>query len=132
MAIDPYLIGTAVFGPASVICALGWLGAANVARATGETLDSIQRNAQILSSEYLACKSKLVKLERLEEQRLAHLKAISRKGNAASNEARRAKRKDATDKTMAELVATNMRSHAQVVAPVKAKRTRAKNAAVNA
>ena len=132
MAIDPYLIGTAIFGPASVICALGWLGAANVARATSETLDSIQRNAQIISSEYLACKSKLVKLERLEEQRLANLKAISRKGNAASNEARRAKRKDATDKTMAELVSTNFRSRPQVVAPVKAKRTRAKNAAVNA
>lgn len=132
MAIDPYLIGTAVFGPASVICALGWLGAANVARATSETLDSIQRNAQMLSNEYLACKSKLVKLERLEEARHAHLKTISRKGNAASNEARRAKRKGATDKTMAELVATNFRSRPQVVAPVKAKRTRAKNAAVNA
>jgi hypothetical protein len=132
MAIDPYLIGTAVFGPASVICALGWLGAANVARATGEMLDSVQRNAQMLSSEYLACKSKLVKLERQEEERHAHLKAISRKGNAASNEARRAKRKGATDKTMAELVSTNFRSRPQVVAPVKAKRTRAKNAAVNA
>lgn len=132
MAIDPYLIATAILAPASAVCALGWIGAANVARATGEMLDSVQRNAQMLSSEYLACKSKLVKLERQEEQRLAHLKAISRKGNAASNEARRAKRKDATDKTMAELVSTNFRSHPQVVAPVKAKRTRAKNAAVNA
>lgn len=128
MAIDPYLIATAILTPATAVCALGWLGAANVARATSETLDSIQRNTQILSSEHLACKARLVKLERLEEQRLAHLKAISGKGAAASNEAKRAKRKGATDKTMAELVKTSFRSHAQVVAPVKAKRTRAKKA----
>lgn len=128
MAIDPYLIATAILTPATAVCALGWLGAANVARATSETLDSIQRNAHILSSEYLACKARLVKLEQLEEQRLAHLKAISGKGAAASNEAKRAKRKGATDKTMAELVKTSFRSHAQVVAPVKAKRTRAKKA----
>lgn len=128
MAIDPYLIATAILTPATAVCALGWLGAANVARATSETLDSIQRNAQILSSEYLACKARLVKLERLEEQRLAHLKAISRKGNAASNAARRAKHQGAADKTMAELVKSDFRSRAQVVAPVKAKRTRAKKA----
>lgn len=128
MAIDPYLIATAILTPASAVCALGWLGASNSARIAWETLESAQRHAQILSSEYLACKARLVKLERLEEARLDHLKAISRKGNAASNEARRAKRKDATDKTMAELVATNFRSHAKVVAPVKAKRTRAKKA----
>ena len=128
MAIDPYLIATAILTPATAVCALGWLGAANVARATGETLDSVQRNAQIIYREYVACTSKLVKLERLEEQRHAHLKAISRKGNAASNEAKRAKRKGATDKTMAELVSTNFRSRPQVVAPVKAKRTRAKKA----
>jgi len=128
MAIDPYHIATAILTPASAVCALGWLGAVNALRATRDELDSLHANAQMLSREYLACKSKLVKLERLEEARLDHLKAISRKGNAASNEARRAKRKDATDKTMAELVATNFRSHAQVVAPVKAKRTRAKKA----
>jgi hypothetical protein len=53
-----------------------------------------------------------------------------RKGNAVATERRREKRKAAVAKTMAELGGTvsKMRSHAQVVAPVKAKRTRAKKA----
>lgn len=128
MAIDPYMIGTAVFGVASAVCGIGWIGAARAATDGWALVDRIQADAQVLSSEYLAAKSRLVKLEREEQRRHDHLKAIASKGSAAANAVKRQKRAAAAAMTMTALTDTSFRSRAQVVAPVKAKRTRAKKA----
>lgn len=129
MAIDPYMIGTAIFGVASAVCGIGWIGAARAARDGWALVERIQTDAQVLSSEYLAAKSRLVKLEQEEQRRNDHLKTIASKGNAASKEARRQKRAAAAAMTMTALTDTSFRTRAQVVAPVKAKRTRARKAA---
>lgn len=122
MTIDPYLIGTAIFAPAAAVCALGWLGAANSARIAWETVDSEQANVHQLANEYLIAKRKLARLEAAEKRRKDHLKAISRKGQAASVAAKNAKRDAATKKTMFDFKNTNLRPREEVVAEVKAQR----------
>lgn len=75
--------------------------------------------------------ARLIPLQQADARMRQQRAEAGRKGNAVANANRREKRKAAVAKTMAELGGTvsKMRSHAQVVAPVKAKRTRAKNAA---
>ena len=122
MTIDPYLIGTAIFAPASVVCALGWLGAAKSARIAWETADSVQANVHQLANEYLIAKHKLARLEAAEKRRKDHLKAIGRKGQAASVAAKNAKRDAATKKTMFDFKNTNLRPREEVVAEIEAQR----------
>lgn len=126
MAIDPYMIGTAVFGTATAVFGIGWAGAARAAKDAWELVERIQHDAQMLSSEYLAAKAKLVKFEDAERRRDDNLRMVAAKGQAASAKARREKRAAAAAKTMAAVADCNFRTRAQVVAPVKAKRTRAK------
>ncbi|WP_310530694.1 hypothetical protein [Novosphingobium sp.] len=63
------------------------------------------------------------------DARNAHLKRIASAGAKASNAKRKAARKSAVAKTIAAMPSLTMRTRAQVVAPVKAKRTRKKAAA---
>ncbi|MBK6800339.1 MAG: hypothetical protein IPG83_02310 [Novosphingobium sp.] len=125
MAIDPYLIATAIFGPASAVLTIAWIGARNSARIAWEAHEEIQANASILSREYLSAKAKLAKLEQAERRRKDHLKAISRKGQAASTEAKRAKRETSTKKTIFDLQNTALRPREEVVAEIKAERSTA-------
>lgn len=128
MTIDPYLISTAIFGPASAVLAVAWIGARNGARIAWEAHEELQRHSAILSQEYLAAKAKLTKFEDAELRRHNHLKAISAKGAAASQAVLRKRREEAKAKTITEFAECTIPSRAKVVAPVKARRTRAKKA----
>jgi len=125
MAIDPYLIATAIFGPASAVLTIAWIGARNSARIAWEAHEEIQANASILSREYLSAKAKLAKLEQAERRRKDHLKAISRKGQAASTEAKRAKGRvlEVEDRLLGGGFA--LRPREEVVAEIKAERSTA-------
>lgn len=128
MAIDPYLIGTAILAPASAVLTVAWIGARNSARIAWEELDKLRAHSSLLSQEYLAAKAKLTKFEDAELRRHNHLKAISAKGAAASQAVLRKRREEAKAKTITEFAECTIPSRAKVVAPVKARRTRAKKA----
>lgn len=85
--------------------------------------------------ENASLKSKLWDHEDREAKRRDHLRSIAKKGKAAQIEAVKAKRAveaadeaARTERTLSALKSTQFRSRAQVVAPVKAARTKAKNA----
>lgn len=116
--VNEFMVATAILGPATAF--LGLL-AHQRGREARKALDA----AQGWFDKYHALQLK-------EDQRVAHLRKISAKGKeaqkakAAEDSANRAVTRE---KTLQAVASTPMRSRAQVVASVKAKRTKAKKSA---
>lgn len=87
------------------------------------------RDNTILSLNQTLCETstELEGFRKARDATRARLAVAGRKGADAANAKKRAKRLDAAARTLAAI--TPMRSRAKVVAPVKARRTRAKKAA---
>ena len=110
---------------ALIVACVGW------AKAKVDLEFTKQHNTD-LRSDIQALNARLAPLELKEQARLAHCRKAGAAGRAKQLAAAPDKAKaraDATAKTIAELSTTQLRSRAQVVAPVKAKRTKAKNSA---
>lgn len=119
---DPLMISTALFGVGTVVFGAGYLSRGGQ---IDELMDENDRQFDTIVTQF----KELRDLRGKEEARVAHLRSISAKGKAAQAEkaaAEKAGRAAAVSKTLNDAAATKMRSRAQVVAPVKAKRTRAK------
>ena len=124
---DPLMISTAALGVSTVVLAVGYVG-------RGDRISKLLDKMATMQTTIEFQRAHLREYREAEEARKAHLRSISKAGAAASA-AKKAADKPQTDaaaaaaraKTIAELATTPMRSRAKVVAPVKAKRTKAKN-----
>ena len=88
----------------------------------GEEVDRLRADNKALGEELLI-------LQTRDYERRQHLRKAGLKGGEATKRVNEKRRKEAQAKTLEELSRTKLRSPAQVKAPVKAKRTRAKKAA---
>lgn len=116
------MISTGVGAVATVIAIAGYIS-------RGKQIDELLDENEHYFNTLAGQQNELRDLRSKEEARVAHLRSISAKGKAAQAEkaaAEKAGRAAAVSKTLADAAATKMRSRAQVVAPVKAKRTKAK------
>lgn len=116
--VNEFMLATAILGPATAFFGL-------LAHLRGREARKALDSAQSWFDKYHALRLK-------EDQRLAHLRKISAKGKEAQKTnaaAAAADRAVSREKTLQAVAATPMRSRAQVVAPVKAKRTKAKKSA---
>lgn len=136
---DVIMVSTGVLGVAAAISVYGWDRSLRQLRDTREQLDIWKRAAKTSAEVNKMLSDDLSNLMAKEQARRAKLRAAAAKGKAvqmANAAAKKAGRDEAAKaaqaKTLAELGSTTMRSRAQVVAPVKAKRTKIKNAGAGA
>ena len=123
---DPLMISTSILGITTVVFGAGYIG-------RGKQIDELIDRCQQFLERYTTQSIELDALRAKEEKRIAHCIAAARKGkqvqaklNAAERAAREEQSRKAREKTLSGFASTKLRSRAQVVAPVKAKRTRAK------
>jgi len=116
--VNEFMVAAGIFAPMAVFFGL-------LAHLRGREARKALDSAQSWFDKYQALQLK-------EDQRLAHLRKISAKGKEAQKAnavAAAADRAVSREKTLQAVASTPMRSRAQVVAPVKAKRTKAKKSA---
>lgn len=136
---DPMTLVAGTATVAAAVFGLGWAYAASTIRdmRLQETADlNLIRST---TDKLDAAEARLGEYEAKEAARRSNLSKAGKAGRAkqiataSETKAERARLANlATARTMAELSKTNLRSRAQVVAPVKAKRTKAKKAAATA
>lgn len=131
--IDPYLIGTVVFGVGFVAQTARASLLSGRCKGLSDELHGAIGNIGRMSRTIDTQRIQLDQYERAEVKRQAQRVQASQRAKEVLAERRTKEAAEAparAAKTIEALKATPMRSRAQVVAPVKAKRTRAKNAAL--